>query len=74
MPAATVFYHPISLGWEGALWLVLPLSLALAIVYKTLRTNRLRRLPAQIASSFGLMVLGMTGLAVALWLVQRIFL
>lgn len=41
---AGLFTNPMTLPFD-TLWAVIPVSLAVAIVYKTLRTKTLRRLP-----------------------------
>lgn len=74
MIAWTLFYHPVTLPASWALWMVLPVLLAVAVVYKTLRTENLRRLPLEIAALMGYMVGGLVVLGVGLWLVQACFL
>ena len=44
---AGLFVHPIEIPGE-TLWMVVPVSLAVAIVYKTIRTQSLKRLPREI--------------------------
>jgi len=66
-----LFRHPIVLPSAAALWLVLPLCLAVAITYKTVRTRRLRRLPLEVAVLMGLMIVGLTALGVGLALVVQ---
>jgi hypothetical protein len=69
--AWTLFYHPVQWSSDSLLWLVLPLSAALAIVYKTVRTRDLRRLPLEVLVLMVLLVVGMVALGVGLWLVQE---
>ena len=71
MIAWTIFYHPVSLGSDGLLWLVLPLCLSVAVIYKTVRTGELRRLPVEIVACLAYMAAGMVLLGAALWVVQR---
>lgn len=52
------------------LWLILPLCLAVAIVYKTVRINDIRELPRQIATLMIYMVGGLVLLGAGLWLIQ----
>ena len=50
---ASVFHHPMDLSTIVALWLVLPLVVAVAVCYKTLRTRNVRRLPLEAAALVG---------------------
>ena len=70
MVAWILFLNPVQWPWGDLLWLVLPLSASLAIVYKTIRTKDLRRLPLEILGAFALVVLCMSALMVGLWLIQ----
>ena len=63
----SLFVHPVEMG-QDSLWLVLPLCAAVAVVYKTVRIRDLRRLPLQILSLWGYMILGLIALGVAFWL------
>lgn len=72
MPA-TLFYNPMQWSSGSLLWLLLPLWLAVAVVYKTIRTRGLRRLPLDILAVFLYLVGGSAALALALWLVQEFF-
>lgn len=74
MIAWTLFYHPMTVPSNWVLWLILPVLLAVAVVYKTLRTDNLRKLPKQIAMLLAYMVGGLLALGAALWLVQVCFL
>ena len=71
MTAWTLFSYPIQWPSGLLLWLVLPLCASVAIVYKTVRTRSLRRLPLQVVAVFAYMVVGMAVLAVVLWLIQQ---
>jgi len=44
---AAWFTHPMVLGSE-TFWLIIPVSVAVAIVYKTVRNENLKRLPLDI--------------------------
>jgi len=68
---STLFYHPMHWSSDTLLWLVLPLCASLAIVYKTVRTRNLRRLPIQIVTLIGLLIVGMAVLVVGFWLFQK---
>jgi hypothetical protein len=70
MTVAALFHNPMTLSTDSLLWLMLPLSISVAIVYKTLRTNNLRRLPLEILGLIGYVVVGVIGLGVGLWFIQ----
>lgn len=73
MIVSSLFTHPIRIHSDQHLWFVLPLCLAVAIVYKTIRTRSLRRLPLEIAVLMGYMIFGLAALAGALWLFQAYY-
>ena len=62
-----IFKHPVQLGIEHV-WLVLPLCMVLAVVYKTIRVRHLRQLPLQIAGLWAYIFVGLTALAVTFWI------
>lgn len=62
-----IFKHPLQMGINH-IWLVLPLCMVLAAVYKTIRVRRLRQLPLQILSLWAYIFTGLVVLAVAFWL------
>ena len=66
-----IFYHPMTLPVSTVLWLVVPLCIAVAVVYKTIRTDDLRRLPVQVAVLVGYVLAGLTVLGVILYLIQE---
>lgn len=70
MTPAVLFYHPMVLPTASLLWLMLPLFGSVAVVYKTVRTNNLRRLPLQVLALLGYVVAGTVVLAVGLWAIQ----
>ncbi len=70
MTVAALFYNPITLPCDKLLWLMLPLSISVAIVYKTLRTNNIRHLPLEILVLVVYLVVGVIGLGVGLWFIQ----
>jgi hypothetical protein len=74
MIAWTLFYNPILVPQTVALWLILPMCLSVAIVYKTVRTSDLRKLPREITGLMVYMAGGLVLLGLVLWLVQRLFL
>lgn len=66
-----LFYNPMTLPHDSLIWLMLPLCLGVAVVYKTIRTEDLRRLIWQIAGLMCLIVGGLTALGTVLWLIQK---
>jgi hypothetical protein len=70
--AGTLFYHPLTVPTDLHLWLLLPLCAAVAIVYKAVRTQHVRRLALDSAVLLAYMVVGLLALGVALWAVVRI--
>ena len=66
---ALLFYHPMELHSGLLLWLLLPLLAGVAVVYKTVRTQEIRRLPLETLVAY--MLGGLAALGAALWLVQQ---
>ena len=62
-----IFKPPIQMGADH-IWLVLPLCMVLAVVYKTIRVKYIRQLPLQILSLWAYIFVGLVSLAVAFWL------
>ena len=62
-----LFVNPVQMG-VSHIWLVLPLCMVLAVVYKTVRVKHLRQLPLQILGLWAYIFVGLTSLAVAFWL------
>lgn len=73
MMLAGLFTHPMHISASLAMWMILPLCFSVAVIYKTVRTDSLCRLPRQIAVLIGYMTGGLVVLAVLLWLVQVVF-
>lgn len=69
---ATLFHNPIVLSQDHLPWMMLPLCLSVAIVYKTIRVQHLRQLPFRILYLFALIAGGLVLLGAGLWAVQRI--
>ena len=67
----TLFYNPMNLTFHGLLYLLVPLCLSVAVVYKTIRVKHLRRLPVAIAGLIGYMLVGLLALGAGLWAIQR---
>lgn len=74
MIAWTIFHNPVSLNADPwTLWLVLPLCALVAIAYKTVRTQNLRRLWLEILALMGYIIFGLTALGFALWTIHSFF-
>jgi len=71
MMAWTPFYNPMPMSSATVLWLVLPLCASVAMVYKTVRTKDVRRLPWEVLWLFVYMVVGLIVLGVGLWLLMK---
>ncbi|MCE5278039.1 MAG: hypothetical protein ABFD92_05730 [Planctomycetaceae bacterium] len=63
---AALFYNPVDLPWGLHVWLMLPLCLAVAIIYKTIRVKHLRQLPLAVVGLVCYIVLGLAALGAAL--------
>jgi len=61
---ASLFVHPIELGRDH-LWLVVPMCVLVAVVYKTIRAKHLRDLPIQIVGLCLYILVGLAMLGVA---------
>ncbi len=71
MIAWTLFRNPLFLRSDWTMLLVmLPLCLAVAVVYKTVRTRNLRRLPVEVLVLMVLMISGLAALGAALYFLQ----
>ena len=66
-PAWTIFLNPAPLPASAILWLVLPLCAAVALVYKTLRVQDVRRLPWVAGGLFLYIAAGLVALGAGLW-------
>ena len=65
----TLFYNPILLSWHSLLWLLLPLCLVVAIIYKTIRIRTLGRLWWEILYLFAYILGGLATLGAASYLI-----
>ena len=74
MSGWTLFYHPMVLNFQELLWILLPLCILVAISYKAVRTENLRRLPLEILQLSLYLIAGIIGLGVGLYVIQRIWL
>ena len=71
-PAHAAGYRPFldPLPWDGAwLWLMLPLVLAISIVYKAIKVDNLAHVPRQALFLAAQIVVFMVLAAAALWLI-----
>ena len=66
MNVLALLTYPIQLRGQ-AFWAVIPVSIAVAIVYKTIRTQSLRRLPMEILFLSLYMMLGVGALMLVGW-------
>ena len=71
---STLFYNSSQVPSNAGMWFVIPLCLAVTIVYKTIRIKDLRKLPIQSVMLFGYLIGCLLVLGVGLWLIQTIFL
>ncbi len=65
------FQTPLALPGGWVLWLILPLSLSVTIVYKTLRAEHASRIPRDVAFAMASVLLGLTALGAGLWALIR---
>ena len=69
---AVLFKNPVLWRSDSLLWMVIPLCASVAIVYKAIRTQNLRRLPLEVVGVIAYLVAGMAALAAGLWVVQEL--
>jgi len=70
----TIFVNPMTLRLDNILWLLPPLCLSVAIVYKTIRTPRLARVPMEVFLLLVYMSGGLLALGIVLWAIQEFWL
>lgn len=68
---AAVFQNPMMISSLTAMWLLLPICTAVAVIYKTVRVEHLRNIPREVIVLMIYMVVGLTVLGGALWAVQK---
>lgn len=68
----TLFITPLTLTPRTQMIFLLPLCLAVSIVYKTTRCEKLRELPAAVAVSWVTIVIGMYLVGAALMLLYEV--
>lgn len=69
---AALFVDAIPVSGHGRIGLILPLCLAIAVVYKTLRMEDLRKMPMSVLPLWITIVAGMYLTGVALWAVFKL--
>lgn len=67
---ATLFYNPIELPFKTVLWYIIPLCLAVSIIYKTIRAEKVSQIPKQVAFLMVYMTAGLLGVGLVLWLIH----
>jgi hypothetical protein len=65
---ATLFMHPQHIA-DRDMWIIIPLSLAVAAVYKSIRTEHIRHLPREILLLTAYILAGVVGLMLAGWVI-----
>jgi hypothetical protein len=68
---ATLFYNPLPMSFSTQFWLLIPLCLAVAAVYKAVRVKDPRTLPREVAALMAYMLGGLGALCVLVWLVAE---
>lgn len=63
----TMFTNPVLIG-SNYLWLLVPLCMVLALVYKTIRVQYLRHLPLAVLGLWVYILLGLSALGAAFYL------
>lgn len=69
---AALFVDALPVSGHGRIALILPLCLAIAIVYKTLRMEDMRKAPMAVLPLWITIVVGMYVTGVALWAVFKL--
>jgi len=65
------FLHPLKLPPGARLWMVLPLVLCVAVVYRATRTRDARTLSKSTLTTFVNIMVGMVAIAIAFYAVHR---
>lgn len=66
------FLHPLKLPPAARLWMLLPLVLCVAVVYRATRARHVRELPRSTLVSFVSIVIGMVAIAAMFYLSHRL--
>ncbi|MFH1748581.1 MAG: hypothetical protein ABIG44_16220 [Planctomycetota bacterium] len=65
------FVHPVKLPAGARLWMVLPLVLCVAMVYRATRVRHVHEMPKATLLTFVYIVIGMVAIAIAFYLVHH---
>ena len=71
MTALALFVKPMTLHFYSLLWMLMPLCLSVAIIYKTVRITDLSRLPLEVVRLVVYMAIGLVALGGVLWLIHE---
>jgi hypothetical protein len=66
---AELFDRPIPGVWNAWPWLILPLCASVALVYKAIHVENMRRVPLEALQTTLWIAAGMVGVAAGLWLI-----
>ena len=70
MILATLFVNPIQIDPATSIFWMIPLCIAVAVVYRTIRTHNLRTLPREIVTLSVCLIGGLAALMAILWTAQ----
>lgn len=65
------FLHPVKIPTGARLWMVLPLVLCVAAVYRATRVRTVRQMPKATLVTFVNIIIGMVAIAVAFYVVHQ---
>ncbi len=71
MSILALFYKPLVISSDNILWLVIPLCVSVAVVYKAIRTDNVKKLPVQIVGLVCYMIGGLIVLGTVLWAIHE---
>jgi hypothetical protein len=66
------FVQPIPGVWDYWPWLMVPLCAGVAIVWKSIKCHRMKRVPVEAMVIFLLMIGGLVASAVGLWVLEKV--
>lgn len=69
--AYTPFLHPLPV-WDYWLWLLIPLTVGVSVVYKSMKCRSMSQVPREATQIAVLILLGMAAAAVLLWIIVRV--
>ena len=70
MILATLFVNPMSIDPATSIFWMIPLCIAVAAVYRTIRTDTVRKLPREIITLSVFLIGGLAALMALLWTAQ----